>query len=164
VGVSVLEGNSIIINIRNEKVGIAGSKGFGGGFVGACGSDFGEVEMKHFIRHSKQNARILEDSIKDLDSDYKIALMHYAPTTQTLAGEKKEIYPFLGSYYLAEAVDYGKADICFHGHAHHGIEKGETPGGCPVRNVAQPVIRHAYNIYLLEKKIRETINDTFNPA
>lgn len=164
VGVSVLEGNSVTINIRNEKVGIAGSKGFGGGFVGACGSDFGEVEMKHFIRHSKQNAQILENSIKDLESDYKIALMHYAPTTQTLAGEKKEIYPFLGSYYLAEAVDYGKADICFHGHAHHGIERGETPGGCPVRNVAQPVIRHAYNIYSLEKKIRKTINDTFTSA
>lgn len=151
-GVTVLEGNSIILNINNQKVGIAGAKGFGGGFVGACGSDFGEPEMKTFMRHSKHHARILENSIKDMDADYKIALLHYSPTAQTLLGEKKEIYPFLGCYYLAEAVDYGKADICFHGHAHAGIEKGETPGGCPVRNVAQPVIRHAFNIYTLEKK------------
>lgn len=152
VGVTVLEGNSIILNVNNCRVGIAGSKGFGGGFVGACGSDFGEHEMKIFMRHSKNHARILENAIKEMDADYKIALMHYSPTAQTLAGEKKEIYPFLGSYYLAEAVDYGKADICFHGHAHAGIERGETPGGIPVRNVAQPVIRHAFNIYTLDKK------------
>lgn len=153
VGVTVLEGNSIILEINNQKVGIAGSKGFGGGFVGACGSDFGEHEMKVFMRHSKNHARILETALKEMEVDYKIALLHYSPTAQTLAGEKKEIYPFLGCYYLAEAVDYGKADICFHGHAHAGVERGETPGGCPVRNVAQPVIRHAFNIYTLDKKL-----------
>lgn len=150
-GVTVLEGNSVILDVGNYKVGIAGLKGFGGGFVGACGSDFGEPEMKSFMRHSKQGARHLESVIKEMEVDYKIVLLHYSPTTQTLVGEKKEIYPFLGSYYLAEAIDYGKADIAFHGHAHGGIEKGETPGGCPVRNVAQPVIRHAFNIYTLER-------------
>jgi Icc-related predicted phosphoesterase len=153
-GVTVLEGNSVVMNINNYKVGIAGAKGFGGGFVGACGSDFGEPEMKAFMRHSKNNAHKLENVIKEMDTDYKIVLLHYSPTAQTLAGEKKEIYPFLGCYYLAEAVDYGKADICFHGHAHGGVERGETPGGCPVRNVAQPVIRHAFNIYTLERSHR----------
>lgn len=154
-GVTVLEGTSTILNIGEYKVGIAGAKGFGGGFVGACGSDFGEPEMKAFMRHSKNHARHLENTIKEMDVDYKIVLLHYSPTAQTLAGEKKEIYPFLGSYYLAEAVDYGKADICFHGHAHAGVERGETPGGCPVRNVAQPVIRHAFNIYTLERSQRQ---------
>lgn len=151
-GVIVLEKTSTVLTIKGEKVGIAGAKGFGGGFVGACGSDFGEPEMKSFIRHSKSEARELEETIKNLDTDYRIVLLHYSPTAQTLSGEKKEIYPFLGSYFLAEAVDYGKADIVFHGHAHGGIEKGETPGGTPVRNVAQPVIRHAFNIYTLEKR------------
>ncbi len=157
VKVTVLERNSVILNIGNYRVGIAGAKGFGGGFVGACGSDFGEPEMKSFVRHSRTHARELELSIKKLDTDYKIVLLHYSPTAQTLAGEKKEIYPFLGSYFLAEAIDYGKADIAFHGHAHAGIERGETPGGCPVRNVAQPVIRHAYNIYTLERSPRTAL-------
>lgn len=152
VGVTVLERSSVIIDINGEKVGIAGAKGFGGGFVGASGSDFGEPEMKAFMRHSKKEARQLESVIKSMECDYKIVLLHYSPTAQTLIGEKKEIYPFLGCYYLAEAIDYGKADIAFHGHAHSGVEKGETPGGIPVRNVAQPVIRHAFNIYTLNKK------------
>lgn len=154
-GVTVLERNSIVIDIKGQRVGIAGAKGFGGGFVGACGSDFGEPEMKAFIRHSRSEARELEKVIKEMKCDYKIVLLHYSPTTQTLAGEKKEIYPFLGSYFLAEAIDHGKADIVFHGHAHAGIEKGVTPGGIPVRNVAQPVIRHAFNIYTLEKHHNE---------
>jgi Icc-related predicted phosphoesterase len=149
--VIVLEQSSVILTINGERVGVAGAKGFGGGFVGACGSDFGESEMKAFMRHSRSEARALEKAIKEMEAEYKIALLHYSPTAQTLLGEKKEIYPFLGCYYLAEAVDYGQADIAFHGHAHGGIEKGETPGGTPVRNVAQPVIRHAFNIYVLEK-------------
>jgi Icc-related predicted phosphoesterase len=158
VGVIVLEGNSTILDVGGQKVGIAGAKGFGGGFVGACGSEFGEPEMKAFMRHSKLKAKQLEDAICALDTDYRIVLLHYSPTTTTLTGEKKEIYPFLGCYYLAEAVDHGQADIVFHGHAHRGLEKGETPGGTPVRNVAQPVIRHAFNIYTLERKPRKPMS------
>lgn len=156
-GIIVLEQNGITLTIGNTKVGIAGAKGFGGGFIGACGSDFGEQEMKEFMRHSRLEARNLETALKELhDVDYKIALLHYSPTAQTLSGERKEIYPFLGCYYLAEAVDYGMADIVFHGHAHNGIEKGKTPGGTPVRNVAQPVIRNPYKIYHLHPKEPQT--------
>jgi hypothetical protein len=50
---------------------------------------------------------------------------------------------------LAEAVDHGEAMVAFHGHAHRGCERGVTPGGVPVRNVAEPVIAQAYRIYCL---------------
>ncbi|MEX0798937.1 MAG: metallophosphoesterase [Bacteriovoracaceae bacterium] len=147
----VLRDSSTTFSINNVSVGIAGSKGFGGGFVGACGADYGEPEMKSFMRHSKKTAKKFEEELLALKTDYKVGLLHYSPTAQTLMGEKKEIYPFLGCYYLAEALDHGGADIAFHGHAHKGTEKGETPGGTPVRNVAQPVIRHAFNIYCLNR-------------
>ena len=67
----------------------------------------------------------------------------------TLRGEPLEIYPFLGSYLLAEAIDAAGADLAVHGHAHAGTEHGLTAGGVRVRNVAQPVIRHAYAVYEL---------------
>src|SRR5205823_4181791 len=79
-----------------------------------------------------------------------VTLLHYTPIETTLEGERLEIYPFLGSYLLAQAVDNAGADLILHGHAHHGTEKGRTPAGIPVRNVAQPVIRHAYNVYTLD--------------
>jgi Icc-related predicted phosphoesterase len=151
-GVRVLEGESVVLEIDHATLGIAGSKGFGGGFTGACGSDFGEPEMKAFVGHTKKLADRLENALRRLQADLKVALLHYAPVEQTLVGERLEIYPFLGSYLLAEAVDRAGADLVFHGHAHHGVERGMTPGGISVRNVAQPVIRHAYNIYSLETK------------
>ena len=82
--------------------------------------------------------------------DVKVALLHYSPCPATLAGEPPEIYPFLGSGHLAEAVDRGGAALAFHGHAHRGSHEGATPAGVPVRNVALPVIGHAYACFDLE--------------
>jgi len=148
-GVIVLEGESTVVEVDGTTVGIAGSKGFGGGFVGACASDFGEPEMKAFVRHTKAIAGDLQRALAELDSEVRVALLHFSPVEDTLVGERLEIYPFLGSYLLAEAVDAVGADLVLHGHAHGGSEKGTTAGGVPVRNVAQPVIGHAYNLYCL---------------
>jgi Icc-related predicted phosphoesterase len=148
-GVRVLEGEGTTVDVDGVRVGIAGTKGFGGGFRGAHGSDFGEPEMKAFVGHTKMLSDRLAQALAGLDADLRIALLHYSPIEGTLEGERLEIYPFLGSYLMAEAIDNAGADLVVHGHAHHGSEKGRTPGGIPVRNVAQPLIRHAYNIYTL---------------
>jgi len=152
-GVQVLDNENHVIAVDGERVGISGVKGFGGGFVGACGSDFGEPEMKAFIRHTKDLSQRLEDLLREQDADVRIALLHYSPVPETLRGERLEIFPFLGSYLLAEAVDRAGADLVLHGHAHNGTEKGITPGGVPVRNVAQPVIRYAYTVYPVEASV-----------
>jgi Icc-related predicted phosphoesterase len=151
VGVRVLEGEATVVETDGCRLGVAGVKGFGGGFPGASGSDFGEPEMKAFMVHSRDVADKLEQALHELDgkADVRIALTHYSPVEGTLHGERLEIYPFLGSYFLAEAVDRAGADLVVHGHAHGGTEKGVTPGGVHVRNVALPVIKHAYNVYEL---------------
>lgn len=149
-GVAALEGNSVSITVRGKSVGVMGLKGFGGGFFGACITEFGEPEMKAFAHHCRLQAEVLQDGLEKLNTDYKFALLHFSPVEGTLLGEKKEIYPFLGSYLLAEAVDAVQVSGVFHGHAHLGSERGITPGGVPVRNVAQMVIRHAYKIYTFD--------------
>ena len=159
-GVRVLEGDAEIVEVDGARLGVAGLKGFGGGFAGACGTEFGETVMKEFIRYTHQGARRLEGALGSLaDVDLRVALLHYAPVKSTLVGERLEIYPFLGSYLLAEAVDHAGADLVFHGHAHRGTEKGVTPGGIHVRNVAQPVIRRAYNLYCIDEQrgVREAV-------
>lgn len=153
-GVRMLEAESAVLDADGVCLGIVGMKGFGGGFAGACGSDFGEPQMKAFIRHTKQLAVRLQDALNDLEADLKIVLLHYSPIKATLIGERLELYPFLGSFLLAEAVDSCGADLILHGHAHHGSEKGVTPGGIHVRNVAQPVIGHPYNLYSLAAEPR----------
>jgi Icc-related predicted phosphoesterase len=150
-GAVVLEGQSTTLEINGKRLGVAGAKGFGGGFAGACGTAFGEPEMKAFVHHTERIAARLYDELNGLEADYRVVLVHYSPVKETLAGERLEIYPFLGSYLLAEAIDKAGADLAVHGHAHHGQEKGVTARGIPVRNVALPVLRRAYAVYNLEK-------------
>jgi Icc-related predicted phosphoesterase len=151
-GIRVLEGESVCLDLRGRRLGVAGVKGFGGGFLGKCGSDFGENEMKAFVRHSKDVAASLRAALVSLECEVRVALTHYSPVEDTLAGEPLEIYPFLGSYHLAEAIDDAGVDLALHGHAHMGSEKGITAGGVRVRNVAQPVIRRAYAVYRLDSE------------
>ncbi len=149
-GVVVLDGDATVVHVDGATLGVAGTIGFGGGFTGACASDFGEPQMKAFVEHTKDQASTLQSALAGLHADRRVALLHYSPIEGTLHGERLEVYPFLGSYLLAEAVDHGGADLVLHGHAHNGVEKGATPGGVHVRNVAQPVLRRSYRVYCLD--------------
>jgi Icc-related predicted phosphoesterase len=156
-GLHVLEGDSVVFQVGDEKIGIAGVKGFGGGFAGKCGSNFGEREMKSFVSHTIAVADNLRVALHSIEADIRVALMHYSPVPDTLRGEPPEIYPFLGSYLLGEAVDATDTDLAIHGHAHFGTEQGMTPGGVRVRNVAQPIIRSAYTVYCVEPMVRAVV-------
>ncbi|MFC4003150.1 metallophosphoesterase [Prauserella oleivorans] len=149
-GIHVLEGDGTVLPVGGLRLGVAGVKGFGGGFEGRCASAFGEPEMKAFVGHTTEIAGKLQSALESLTCDIRVALMHYSPVPDTLHGEPLEIYPFLGAYQLGEAVDATRTHLAVHGHAHAGCERGVTPGGVRVRNVAQPVIRSAFTVYCLE--------------
>jgi Icc-related predicted phosphoesterase len=148
-GVHVLEGDGIVLDVGSARVGVAGTKGFGGGFAGRTASEFGEPEQRAFVALSRRLAGGLEQALVGLDADVKVALMHYSPVAETLTGEPREIHVFLGSDLLAEAVDRAGADLAVHGHAHRGSRTGMTAGGVPVRNVAKPVIGCPYEVLCL---------------
>jgi len=149
-GITVLERSSTVLDVGGVRLGVAGVKGFGGGFAGRCTSEFGEPETKAFARHGREAADALGYCLRSLDCDVRVALTHYSPIPETLVGEPLEIYPFLGSYHLAQAIDSAPTALAVHGHAHAGTERGLTPGGVKVRNVAHPVIRQAYSVYELD--------------
>ncbi|MFJ8581288.1 metallophosphoesterase [Micromonospora sp. NPDC093277] len=149
VGITVLEGDGIVLECAGGRLGVAGVKGFGGGFAGRCATDFGEPETKAFVRTANESADALGHALRELDCDLRVALTHYSPVPDTLAGEPLEIYPFLGCYQLGQAIDSAPTALALHGHAHHGTERGITPGGIRVRNVAHPVINQAYSVFHL---------------
>jgi len=86
-GVRVLEGDADVVRVDGATLGIAGTKGFGGGFAGACGSDFGEPEMKAFVHHTRDLSDALGRALDSLDTDVRVALTHFSPVADTLAGE-----------------------------------------------------------------------------
>ena len=108
--------------------------------------------MKDFVAFARDQADQLEAALRGLDAGLRIALLHYSPCRQTLRGEPLELYPFLGSHLLADAIDRAGADLVLHGHAHLGREEGTTPGGIPVRNVALPVTRNTIRILSLSPR------------
>src|SRR5512139_3055508 len=40
-GITVLEGESAVVETKSGRLGVAGAKGFGGGFAGRCATAFG---------------------------------------------------------------------------------------------------------------------------
>lgn len=141
--VHVLDGEAFVVN----DVGIAGVKGFGGGFDNHMLSMFGEEAMKAFVQEALNEALHLDRALARLDQDHenikKIALLHYSPIKETVEGEPEVIFPFLGCSRLAEPLSRRGVVAAFHGHAHIGKLEGEASGGVKVFNVARSVLQKA---------------------
>jgi Icc-related predicted phosphoesterase len=137
-GIHLLNGDAFQLN---EWVGIAGTKGFVGGFGRRTLTAFGEPETKAFVAASLEEVQKLELSLQRLRTPIRVALLHYAPIAATVQGEPEQIFPFLGTDRLAEPLDRYEVKVAFHGHAHVGALRGETIGGVPVFNVALPLLR-----------------------
>lgn len=148
-GVRVLEGESVLLETDGCRLGVAGVKGFAGGFAGASATEFGEPQMKEFVATTRRAAEALERALATLSCDRKVALLHYSPVEGTLVGERLGIWPFLGSYLLAEAADRAGADLVLHGHAHAGSREAVTPNGIAVYNVAQAVLGRPFAVFEL---------------
>ncbi len=138
VKVVVLDGDHAVFD---HRLGIAGVKGFGGGFDRSLLQAFGEPAVKAFVQEAVNESLKLEAALAQLDTPKKVVLMHYAPIAGTTEGEQPEIRPFLGTSRLAGACEAFGALAVFHGHAHHGVPEGRTPTGIPVYNVAMPVLK-----------------------
>jgi uncharacterized protein len=132
-GVHILEGTAIEI----DGVGFGGTKGFCGGFGSYLIQPFGESALKKFIKASIDEAVNLENALAKLNCEYKVAVLHYSPIKETLVGESSELFPFLGSSRLENALDRQNVNIAVHGHAHHGSPSGLTAGNVPVHNVSR---------------------------
>lgn len=140
VGVQVLDGEAVEV----LGVGIAGAKGFAGGFGRASLGAWGEPAIKRFVSEALQEAMKLESALAKLRTPRRIALLHYAPIVATVQGEPPEIFAFLGSSRLEDPLLRYPVDIVVHGHAHRGALEGRTVNGIPVYNVAKPLLQRSF--------------------
>jgi Icc-related predicted phosphoesterase len=139
-GVHVLDGDACELH----GIGIAGVKGFGGGFGQRALGPWGESTIKQFVHEAVNEALKLEAALARLRTRQMIALLHYAPISQTVDGEPLEIYPFLGSSRLEEPIGRYPVSLVFHGHAHRGQLEGRTKSGVPVYNVSIPLLTRSF--------------------
>jgi Icc-related predicted phosphoesterase len=131
--------------VEIDGVGFAGVKGFIGGFGRGELAPFGEPEIKAFVDVAAAEARKLENGLRSLRTERAMAVLHYSPIPETLEGEPIEIFSYLGSARLADAIDrFDNVRAVVHGHAHHGAYEGRTRGGIPVYNCAQFVLKEKF--------------------
>jgi Icc-related predicted phosphoesterase len=140
VGVQVLDGEAVEVH----GIGIAGAKGFAGGFGRASLGAWGEPAIKQFVNEALHEAMKLESALAKLRTRRRIALLHYAPISGTVQGEPPEIYAFLGSSRLEDPFLRYPVDWVVHGHAHRGALEGRTVNGIPVYNVAKPLLQRTF--------------------
>lgn len=135
-GLNLLDGDVY----EAHGVGFAGVKGFAGGFGQGLLRPFGELAIKAFVQEAIQEALKLECALGSLRTTHRIALTHYAPIEATIVGERPEIFPYLGTSRLEDAMQHYPVHMAFHGHAHGGSLEGHTSRGVPVYNVAVPLL------------------------
>lgn len=149
-GITLLDGAARILTIRGHEVGVAGVKGFVGGFSGSHLPDFGEPVLRDVYRATSRDVEALERGLEEIElCATRIALMHYAPTASTILGEELGIWAFLGSDRLAAPITQHEPDLVLHGHAHGGTFEGEI-GRTPVYNVAIPVTGRDFWLFELD--------------
>ncbi|HEY1142685.1 MAG TPA: metallophosphoesterase [Sphingomicrobium sp.] len=137
-GMTILDEQAVEL----KGVGFAGVKGFMGGYGRGELAPFGEPIAKAFVDEAMNEARKLENGLRSLRTDRSVAVLHYSPIPETLEGEPTEIFQYLGSARLADAIDrFDHVKAVVHGHAHHGAYEGKTMRGTPVYNVAQFVVK-----------------------
>ena len=139
-GIVVIDRRSATCDVRGVKVGLAGAKGFVGGFPDSTLPDFGEPLMRAIYAETGAEVRALDVALDEIAGcPIRIALLHYAPTTTTLEGERQTIWSFLGSDRLAGPIAAHLPTVVVHGHGHNGTFEGFI-GPVPVFNVALHVL------------------------
>jgi Icc-related predicted phosphoesterase len=136
-GIRLLDGESYEVH----GIGFAGVKGFAGGFGRGVLGPWGEEAVKRFVHEAVEEALKLESALARLRAPTRIAILHYAPIAETVDGEPREIYPYLGCSRLEEPLSRYTVTAVFHGHAHHGKPEGKTSAGSPVYNVSLPLLQ-----------------------
>lgn len=146
-GVTVLERGWSVCEVDGARVGIVGTKGFVGGFPDSELPDFGEPLLRSVYAETTREVEALELGLEAVaDCDFRVVLLHYAPTSTTLEGERRTIWAFLGSTRLAGPIAEHTPDLVLHGHGHAGSFEGFI-GAVPVFNVAVPVLGQDFYIF-----------------
>jgi uncharacterized protein len=138
-GIRLLERSADTCTVHGVEIGIAGTKGFVGGFSDSLLPDFGEPLLRRLYAETSAEVASLERGLKAIQGcAIRIVLLHYAPTTTTIAGEREAIWAFLGSERLAAPIAEHRPDAVFHGHGHAGTFGGSI-AEIPVFNVGAAV-------------------------
>jgi Icc-related predicted phosphoesterase len=146
-GVVMLDRSHHTLEVCGAELGVVGTKGFIGGFAGSHIPDFGEPLLRQVYAEASDEAAALDAGLRAVAlCPFRIVLLHYSPSEETLAGERRDIWAFLGTDRLAAPILEHNPDLVLHGHAHAGTFEGRV-GEVPVYNVSVPVMGEDFWVF-----------------
>lgn len=123
--IKILDGEYVEYELNGKMLGIAGAKGYGGGFAPYKIISRGESATKAFVEEEEREVIKLETALRQMETaspDFRITLTHWAAFEETVEGEPKELYVVLGSSRLGDAIEQSAPHLALSGHAHHGSQ------------------------------------------
>jgi len=85
-GVHVLDRSSTTLELAGGEVGIVGTKGFVGGFVGSQLPDFGEPLLRRVYEETTAEVEAIRSGLQEIaHCPVRVVLLHYSPTSDTSA-------------------------------------------------------------------------------
>ena len=135
-GLTWVDEGSVVLGIRGLKIGIVGSRG------SLDRSTFWQrTHVKGIWQLYKKRVETVDSLLAELDADIKIVLTHYAPTYETLQGERERAWPEMACKRFEGVIHRRQPDLWLHGHAHRGTRFKTTIGKTLVANVSLPARR-----------------------
>jgi len=114
--IKFLNDESTVLKIGDKTIGVVGTRG--------CLDKptwWQITHIKNIFKFYANRYEKVSKLLKNLETDIKILLMHYAPTYKTLVGENKDIYGGLGYKKFEDTIKNLKPTFVIHGHADYGI-------------------------------------------
>jgi len=143
--ITFLDDESVKFEINGLSLGVVGTKG---------SLEQPTIWQERNIPRIKEvyEARIekVEGLLKELDTDLRILLMHYAPTFKTLYGEYRNIWPQLGHRGYEKVIEVTRPDLVIHAHAHNGSKKAVL-WNIEILNVSFPLWREVVVMNLAKR-------------
>ena len=133
--IKFLDDEILTLEINDKSVGIVGS--------------LGSLDRPTFWQRNnipdiadiyKKRVETVEKLLSELKTDFRILLIHYAPTYKILEGENPRIYAELGCNDYDRVLIEQKPDLVITGHSHKGSKQAWIDT-VPIFNVAMPLHR-----------------------
>jgi len=133
--IKFLDDESLMLRIGTKSVGIFGSTGALDTPTKWQKAHVPNIENVYRVRYD-----LADRSLQRMAADFKILLVHYAPTYKTLEGENPQFFNTMGSQYWENLMMSRKPSLVVHGHGHRGTKQAWVDT-VPVMNVALPLNR-----------------------
>lgn len=131
-----LDDQSIIVKAAGIDVGIYGTTG-----SLENPTPWQKANIPNIEKIYEERIILAEKHLNRLPRQFRILLMHYAPTYKTMENENHRFFSSLGNQLYENVINSQKPNLVIHGHIHRGGVKQVWIGATPVFNVALPFNR-----------------------